>query len=174
MSLLFFQIGKWYDTHSVSWLNNFFEKKKRMPIHCLLLSNICTHAFSKFFKNMLTLECLLLHICLSLPKSPALQRTLIHSSFKPLKPILRNRYMSVPWKVWISESRWKYKHMLLKNILILLNCYSSRQDLANEKTKLSWKTCFLVDERSKNLSWGIKLSISLVVNSLEAFISSVA
>ena len=149
----------------------FFEKKREMPIHCLLLSNICTHAFSKFLKNTLTLECLLLHICLSLP---ALQRTLIHSSFKPLKPFLLNRYMSVPWKVWISEPRWKYKQMLLKNILILLNCYSSRQDLANEKTKLSWKTCFLVDERSKNLSWGIKLRISLVVNSLEAFISSVA
>ena len=151
-----------------------FLKKKRMPIHCLFMSNICTYAFSKTFKNMLILECLLLHICLSLPKSPGLQRTLIHSSFKLLKAIPLNRYMSVPWKVWISESRWKYKHMLLKNILILLNCYSSRQDLANEKTKLSWKTCFLVDERSKNLYWGIKLSMSLVVNSLEAFISSVA
>ena len=98
-----------------------FLKKERMPMHCLFMSNICTYAFSKIFKNILTLECLLLHICLSLPKSPALQRTLIHSSFKPLKPILLNRYMSVPWKVWISESRWKYRHMLLKNILILLN-----------------------------------------------------
>ena len=145
-----------------------------MPIHCLFMSNICTYAFSKVFNNMLTLECLLLHIFLSLPKSPVLQRTLIHGSFKSLKAMSLNRYMSVPWKVWISELRWKYKHVLLKNILILLNCYSSRKDLANEKTKLFWKTCFLVDERSKNLSRGIKLSILLVANSLEAFISSVA
>ena len=55
--------------------------------------------------------------------------------------------MSVPWKVWISESKWKYKHMLLKNILILLNNYSSRQDLAKKKNKLSWKTSFLVDKK---------------------------
>ena len=170
---MFFQIEKWYDTYSISWLNNFFEREWECQ-YSLLMFNICTYAFSKVFKNMLILECLLLHICLSLPKPPALQRKLIHSSSKPLKPILLNRYMSVLWKVWISESSWKYKHMLLKNILSLLNCYSSRQDLPNEKTKLSWKICFLVHERSKNLSWGIKLSISLVVNSLEAFISSVA
>ena len=114
-------------------IESIFLNKKRMPIHCLFMFFICTYAFGKVFKNMLTLQCPLLHICLSLTKSPALQRTLIHSSFKPLKPILLNRYMSVPWKVWISESKWKYKHMLLKNILILLNSYSSRQDLAKKK-----------------------------------------
>ena len=125
-----------------------FLKKRRMLTHCLFMSFICTYAFSKVFKNMLTLECPLLHICLSLPNSPALQRTLIHSSFKPLKSILLNRYMSVPWKVWISESKWKYKHMLLKNILILLNSYSSRQRFSKEKkNKLSWKTSFLVDKK---------------------------
>ena len=74
----------------------FLKKKKRMQIHCLFVSFISTYAFSRVFKNMLTLECLLLHICLSLPNSPVLQRTLIYSSFKPLNPILLNRYMSVP------------------------------------------------------------------------------
>ena len=132
LPLLFFQIGKLCDTLYIIWLNNCFEKK-RMPIRCLFMSFICTYAFSKVFKNMLTLKYPLLHICLSLPKSPALQRTLIHSCFKPLKIILLNRNMPVPWKVWISESRWQYKHMLLKNILILLNSYSSRQDLAKKK-----------------------------------------
>ena len=110
-----------------------FLTKKRMPMHCLFIYFICMYAFSKVWKNMSTLECPLLHLHLSLPKSPALQITLIHSSFKALKPILLNRYMSVPRKVWISESKWIYKHMLLKNILILLNWYSFRQDLAKAK-----------------------------------------
>ena len=146
---MFFQTGKWYETYSISWLNNFFEKKECQ--YTVFLCPLCTYPFSKVFMNMLTLECPLLHICLSLPKSPALQITLIHSSFKPVKPIFLNRYMSVPWKVWISESRWKYKRMLLKNVLISLNSYSSRQDLAKKKAKLSWKTCYFVDEEVQEL-----------------------
>ena len=122
-----------------------FLKKKECQ-YTVFLCPLCTYPFSKIFMNMLTLECPLLHICLRLPKSPALQITLIRSSFKSVKSILLNRYMSVPWKVWISESRWKYKRMLLKNVLISLNSYSSRQDLAKKKTKLSWKTCYFVDE----------------------------
>ena len=127
--------------------HDWISKKKRECQYTVFLCPLCTYAFSKVFKNMLTLECPLLHICLSLPQSPALQRTLTHSSSKPLKPILLNRYMSVPWKVWISEPRWKYKHMPLKNVLISLDRYSSRHDLAKKKTKLSWKTCSLVDEK---------------------------
>ena len=53
-------------------------------------------------------------------------RTLTHSSFKPLKNSFRLTDMSVPWKVWISESKWKYKHTRLKQIPILLTCYYFR------------------------------------------------